>query len=195
MFPLFKSHLDLAHQYWQRLVKRGDTVIDATCGNGHDTLFLAQLCLNENEGGLYAIDISPKAIALTKKNLEQHLSKSILERVILIEGCHSSFPTSLNPTSVKLITYNLGYLPGGGDKTQTTKVGTTLESLRQALQLLEPGGALSITCYPGHAEGEIEENHVIKFAASLDSAVWNCVHHVRLNRNKAPSLLLIQKST
>ena len=56
----FQSHLDLAHTYWKSLVQAGDTVIDATCGNGQDTLFLAKLCLNDQQGLLYAIDILPK---------------------------------------------------------------------------------------------------------------------------------------
>ena len=36
------SHLDWTYHYWQRLLKPGDAAIDATCGNGKDTLRLAR---------------------------------------------------------------------------------------------------------------------------------------------------------
>ncbi len=73
-FPLFQSHLDLAHDYWRRIVRPGDTVIDATCGNGADTLMLAKLALTESSGHLYALDIQESAIEETKQRLEKHSS-------------------------------------------------------------------------------------------------------------------------
>jgi hypothetical protein len=33
-----KPHLDLAKEYWQGHLKSGALVIDATCGNGWDTM-------------------------------------------------------------------------------------------------------------------------------------------------------------
>lgn len=193
MFPLFQNHLDLAHQYWTKLVKPGDIAIDATCGNGYDTLILAQLCLTAHSGTVLAIDISPKAIKLTRQLLESRLAPEIIQRVDFIQKCHSTFPEIIQTQSVKLITYNLGYLPGGGDKTQTTKVETTLQSIKNGLSLIVDGGAISITCYPGHLEGEKEENQILSFVSSLDARQWHCCHHRWLNRQKAPSLLLIQK--
>lgn len=193
-FPLFQSHLDLAHSYWEKFVQTGDHVIDATCGNGQDTLFLAKLCLNESSGELYAIDILPKAVELTKKNLENSLTSSLLSRIHYIPGCHSTFPEEILPESVKLVVYNLGYLPGGGDKTKTTKVETTLQSLQHALELVQKGGMISLTLYPGHPEGEREESHILTFIKNLDPLKWNCCHHQWLNRHKSPSLLLLQKN-
>ena len=32
-----------AHHIWKEVVSAGDIVIDATCGNGHDTIYLARL--------------------------------------------------------------------------------------------------------------------------------------------------------
>jgi len=94
---------------------------------------------------------------------------------------------------VRLITYNLGYLPGGGDKSLTTKVETTVESVRKALKLIQAGGAISITLYPGHSEGQREETQLLSFIKKLTPLEWNCCHHQWLNRNKSPSLLFIQK--
>lgn len=192
-FPLFQSHLDLAHAYWKKILQKGDLAIDATCGNGQDTLFLAQCCLEKNQGQLYGIDILPKAIELTHKKLKENLSEDIFSQIHLIPGCHSSFPEEISPKSAKLIVYNLGYLPGGGDKTQTTMVETTLQSLKHALSLIKSGGAISLTLYPGHPEGQREENQILSFVKELDPFTWNSCHHQWINRKKSPSLLFLQK--
>ncbi|MCE5319058.1 MAG: class I SAM-dependent methyltransferase [Parachlamydia sp.] len=188
MYPLFRSHLDLAHTYWKKLVQPGDILIDATCGNGHDTLTLARL----HPRLLYAIDIQPTALESAHKRLDQELSSSLLSSIKFIEGSHAQFPPQITPASVKLLVYNLGYLPGG-DKATTTQSSTTLESVAKALELVVPGGAISITCYPGHEEGAREEAALLSFAEQLDKQVWSCCHHRWINRKQAPSLLLLQK--
>jgi len=193
-FPLFQSHLDLAHSYWKSIILPGDCVVDATCGNGHDTLFIAQLALNEEKKGLViAIDTQKQAIEATRERLATSLSSELLPSVSFINQCHSQFPDDLPKESVKLIVYNLGYLPGG-DKSLTTQNKTTLESLAQALTLICRGGAISITCYPGHPEGKVEEQLILEFISTLDPKKWNCCHHRWMNRKQSPSLLLIQRS-
>lgn len=186
MYPLFRSHLDLAHSYWKRLVQPGDLLIDATCGNGHDTLALARL----NPKQLYAFDIQSQALASAQKRLQE---EPALPSIQFIQGCHSQFPPQIAPASVKLIVYNLGYLPGS-DKATTTQSSTTLESVANALELIMPGGAISITCYPGHEEGAREESALLAFAEQLDKQLWSCCHHRWINRKQAPSLLLLQKA-
>lgn len=193
MYPLFQSHIELAHQYWEELIKMGDIVVDATCGNGQDTLFLAKQAVTNDAGILYAIDIQDQAIELTKKLLVANLPHELFERIKFIKGCHSIFPREIIPESVSLIVYNLGYLPGG-DKHLTTMQDTTLMSIKNAFPLIKKGGAISITCYPGHTEGKIEEDLLLKFTSTLDPREWSCTHHQWINRNKAPSLLLLQKS-
>lgn len=159
-----------------------DTVIDATCGNGQDTLFLAKL----RPRRLYGLDIQETALDNTRKLLyENNLD------AILLNTCHSRFPDELEPHSVKLIVYNLGYLPGS-NKEVTTCRHTTMRSLEQALLLITSGGAVSVTCYPGHPEGAQEEARILDFAAELDKTTWSCCHQRWLNRNKAPNLLIIQ---
>jgi SAM-dependent methyltransferase len=190
-FPLFQSHLDLAHSYWQRLLSPTDTVIDATCGNGQDTLTLAKLC---SEGTLYAIDILPRAIELSTAYLCQNLTAEQMKRIRLIQGCHSHFPAVIQPATVKLIVYNLGYLPGGGNKNLTTMVDSTLLSFQNALPLIQNGGAISIALYPGHPEGLREQEKILLFVRELSPKIWNICHHQWPNRVNSPSLLLIQKN-
>jgi len=192
-FPLFQSHLDLAHTYWKQLIKPGDQAIDATCGNGQDTLVLCQLILENPKSCVWAIDIQAKGIELTRQHLSRHVEKPMLDRVYYQQGCHSQFPLEIHEESISLIIYNLGYLPGS-DKNLTTQTATTLQSLNRALSLLKPGGAISMTCYPGHAEGVKEESAILEFANGLSPSKWSCCHHQWLNRKKSPGLLLIQKS-
>jgi predicted methyltransferase len=178
-----KDHIRLAHAAWKRIVKPGDTVIDATCGNGHDTLCLAGLALTEDAGNLYAIDIQEDAIKKTQERVSRHLSISQLDRIVFSLNGHQQFPP-LAAQSVKLIVYNLGYLPGG-NKNLTTRVGTTLASLSDALNLVMPGGAISVTCYPGHPEGKVEGKAVIHFMECLSSNEW--IHFGIYVKNKVDS--------
>lgn len=190
----FQPHIQLAHSYWQQSLRPGDSAIDATCGNGHDTVLLCQLALSENSGHVYAYDVQEGALAHTQKRLEEELTAAQLRRVHLIKGCHSDFtaipPDNVNP--IRLIVYNLGYLPGG-DKTHTTVVETTVQSIQNACELLAPNGLISITCYPGHPAGATEECALVELASALPRSCWSCCHHRWINRQRAPSLLLLQK--
>lgn len=47
--------IKMAHQLLRQLAKKGDTLVDATMGNGQDTLFLSQLV--GESGHVYAVDI------------------------------------------------------------------------------------------------------------------------------------------
>jgi hypothetical protein len=192
--PPFSSHLDLAHLYWKLLLNSGDAVVDATCGNGKDTLFLAQTVLGKkaDSGLVVGIDIQKKSIENTHALLKKELTDLQLSRVHLFNHSHIDFPEIALLHPVKLIVYNLGYLPGG-DKTLTTKVSSTLESVRKALQIIAPQGAVSITCYPGHAEGAEEKTSLLKMSESLDPQQWDVSHSQWLNRSSSPSLLFIQK--
>lgn len=192
-FPLFQSHLDLAHSYWSQITQIGDTVIDATCGNGYDTLKLCQLVLSADKGKVYAFDIQEQAIESARQMIQNQLLPEQMVQVEFQQRCHSTFPVSIPPESIKLIVYNLGYLPGG-NKTETTQTETTLQSLRQAQELLQPGGLISVTCYPGHPEGAREEEAILQNISQLSPQEWSCCHHVWLNRRQAPSLLIIQKA-
>jgi SAM-dependent methyltransferase len=186
-FPLFQSHLDLAHAYWKQLLTPFDSVIDATCGNGKDTLFLASIV---TEGKLFGIDIQKEAIQNTRQLLASSIPKR--DHVKLFEQSHCVFPEEISPESISLIVYNLGYLPGG-NKQLTTIHDHTLKSVQAALLLLKKGGVITLTCYPGHPEGKIEETLLLKWGSSCSPKEWSFCHHRWLNRENAPSLIVIQK--
>ena len=54
----------LAHELIRPFIREGDLVIDATCGNGHDTLFLAE-CVGAS-GKVLAFDVQEIAVASSK---------------------------------------------------------------------------------------------------------------------------------
>jgi hypothetical protein len=177
-----KPHIATVHALWKEHFKKGMTAIDATAGNGHDTLFLASLA-KEHGGSVHALDIQREALLATQKRLEAHYLESF---VTLHLSCHSSFPVKAG-----LIVYNLGYLPSG-DKNLTTKTSTTLSSLKSAIYNLEPSGLITITCYPGHPEGAVEEAALLESLKSLSSKDFCICHHRWINKPAHPSVLIIK---
>jgi len=184
-------HLFIAHGYWKKHLEPGDIAIDATCGKGNDTLMLAQILLSTQSGQIFGLDLQQSAIDQTAALLKNNLPDSHFTRISLKLLCHSEIDQLELPASPRLIVYNLGYLPGG-DKTITTRTATTLQSLQKALNLIAPDGAISVTCYPGHKEGEHEEKELITWAEKLSSAQWQICHHRWINRRASPSLLWIR---
>ena len=61
-----KRPLEMAHDFLAEVVTKEDIVVDATMGNGHDTLFLAKLAKQ-----VYAFDIQEQALEKTKEHLNQ----------------------------------------------------------------------------------------------------------------------------
>ncbi len=181
-------HTHLAHLIWKDFLKPGMTVIDATAGNGNDTLFLAKCVLTPNSGWIHAFDIQAEALKTTQKRLISNLPPPLQARITLHEASHETFPPNICPS---LIVYNLGYLPGG-DLNKTTLAASTLKSCQNALQILSPGGLLSITIYPGHTEGAVEKSLLFDWFSELPSL--QIFHHAPLNRSNQPSFITLRKS-
>ncbi len=182
-FSLFNSHLDLVKKYWSELVSTESIVIDATCGNGHDTHYLASLCPKK----ILSFDIQKEALQKAKELTGEK------DGILFLQQSHANLEPFAAKGEVTLIVYNLGYLPGG-NKNVTTKVDTTLASVKSALALLQKGGAICITCYPGHEEGKREEEALLSLCKELPPLAWNVCYSQFLNRNLSPSVLLLQAS-
>lgn len=69
MMILGRNAVQLSHEIIKQTVKVGDIVVDATCGNGNDTLLLAKLV--GNEGKVFAFDIQNAAIENTNLLLQK----------------------------------------------------------------------------------------------------------------------------
>jgi predicted methyltransferase len=178
----------LAQFLIQERIKPGDFVIDGTAGNGHDTLFLAKLV--SDNGKVYSFDIQSQAIEYTKEKL---LKESLFNRVELIMSSHECIKKYVK-NKIKVAMFNLGYLPGGNHSI-TTKGNSTILALEQVLELLLPGGIISICLYCGHSEGIKELELVNSFLDTLNNKDYNVVKLNYVNKkNDPPKLVLIEKN-
>eukprot|EP00775_Hariotina_reticulata_P010936 gene10936-11090_t len=173
---------------WAQVIAPGDTVVDATCGNGNDTLFMAQQV--GPAGRVFAIDLQASAVQSTRVCLDERLPASAQPRLELIQGCHSHMQQLVGSNVAKLVTFNLGYLPGG-DKSITTQSGSTLAAVEAALEVVCPGGLVSIMAYIGHPGGLEEYEQVKGLLQSLSPVYWTSSELRLINRPTAPVLLLL----
>ncbi len=182
-----------SHQLLRERLRSGDTAIDATSGNGHDTFFLTQL--TGPEGMVFAFDVQSEAIAATRSLLEREGVPAGSWQ--LIHAGHETLCDAVPQRwhgHIGTIIFNLGYLPGG-DKTITTAAGSTVAAMRAALEILRPGGVIVAVLYTGHPGGMEEAQAVLDFAAGLPAIECHAIHYRTLNsRNTPPSVLAIEKS-
>ncbi len=150
-------------------LSEGGIAIDATVGNGFDTVFLARQV--GNSGMVYGFDLQPAALQATRTRLQQ---LSLLARVKLIHADHATLPAFIDHQQhgpINAVMFNLGYLPGS-DKKLITRSKTTLAALNSAAELLDIGGMITIIAYPGHPGGEQEKNAVINWCEQLNTSKY-----------------------
>ncbi|MGD8570272.1 MAG: FAD-dependent oxidoreductase [Gammaproteobacteria bacterium] len=188
------SMVTLARRHVCERIKQGDTVIDATVGNGHDSEFLAR-CVGE-EGRVLGFDIQPQALAKTRETLK---GKGLAKRAILYNVSHEHMCHTVPVTyqqQVSVVMFNLGYLPGA-NKNVVTRTDSTVSALNSALKLLQGDGVLSVVFYRGHGQGDLEYKAVAEWVSGLDhgnfSSQW--FRQSSQTTNPSPVLVLIRKKT
>jgi predicted methyltransferase len=176
-----------SHLFVAQHVRRGDTVVDATAGNGHDTLFLARLV---GAGGkVHAFDIQETALEKTRALLIAHTCEQWVELHLKDHGELAQVVEG----PVQAAMFNLGYLPGG-DKQITTHAHSSLRALANCLGVLAPGGIISVVTYSGHRGGEEEEAEVAGWCRSLPARDYTVVSFSLINKpNRPPKLWLIRR--
>lgn len=166
---------ELAHAAVAPRLRPGDLAIDATAGNGHDTLALAR-CVGDS-GRVWAFDIQCAALDATAARLAR---ADLAHRVTLVHASHAAMPAHLPAEAtgrVGAVMANLGYLPGG-DRTVITDAQATAAMLRDAVAMLRPGGVLCVTAYPGHDGGDTDAAAVHAFFESRAAATaLHVVYH------------------
>ena len=151
--------VDKAHSFISKHLSKGDVCIDATAGNGHDSLFMAKLVTCE--GSLFSFDIQVEALTQTKKLLTDN---DCMRQAKLIHDCHSRMKNSLNPDlmrRIKVVAFNLGYLPSGNHKI-ITKKETTIKAITEIYDWIDKNGVISVVAYRGHYGGIQETNAIQK---------------------------------
>ena len=156
-----KDILVFAKEILQERLPKDGTFVDFTMGNGHDTEFLSKTVgIN---GRVTAFDIQPKALESTAKNLRDW---GCPENWRLICDSHHNAINYVDH-KIKAGMFNLGYMPGSGNKALTTMRETTLPAVENALSLLDRDAILMVAVYPGHPEGALEGEELQKYFSTL----------------------------
>lgn len=175
----------------EKAISPGDYAIDATAGNGHDTLFLTKLV--GADGHVFAFDVQEEAIQQTKKRLvennAEHQATLFLQSHdqlmnVLPEDCNGKITAAV---------FNLGYLPGG-DKSIVTEANSTISAIEQLLELMAVEGIIVLVVYHGHPEGAVEKDALMSYVTSLPQDKAHVLHYGFMNqRNAPPFIVAIEK--
>lgn len=168
-------------------VKEGDTVVDATCGNGNDTVFLAKLV--GDSGRVYSFDIQDDAIYNTKKKVHK---LNLEKRVNIIKDGHENMNKYIT-TPLKAVMFNLGYLPGG-DHNISTQPDTTIRAIKNALSLLDRMGIIVIVIYYGGDSGFEEKEGVLNYLGGIDQKQFLVMKTEFINQMNCPPILVCIES-
>ena len=186
------SVLDRAHTLAVGAVRPGGVAVDATVGNGHDTVVLARAV--GEDGRVFGFDVQAEALRATRSRLN---GQGLADRVGLFEAGHETMEVHVPPPvhgRVDAVTFNLGYLPGS-DSGLTTTPSTTRPALDAAVRLLRPGGVVTVVVYTGHEGGREEAAAVDAWAADLPQARFQALSYRFVNqRNDPPRLVAIEKT-
>lgn len=182
--------IEYAHHLLAKSIKHGEFAVDATCGNGNDTLFLSQLV--GDDGHVYAFDIQQKAIDNTKAKLAEHDRQN----VTYINDSHAKISTYI-PNELKGMVggaiFNLGYLPRS-DKSIITQGDSTIAAIEQLITYIKQTGLIIIVIYHGHDGGKEEKNEVLRFVEQLDQKYYSVIRYGFINQvNNPPFVVAIEK--
>jgi predicted methyltransferase len=187
---MLKQVISYAHELITQTIHPGDTVIDATCGNGNDTVILSK-AVGVN-GQVLAFDIQKQALINTKKLLDEHN----LKNVTLIHSSHENISHYLHEEdhgTLSAAMFNLGYLPGS-DKTIITNADTTIKAIDAIVDFLKPDGLIVLVVYYGHPGGDQEKETLLKYLRTFNQKHFNILKYGFINqKNDPPFILAIEK--
>jgi len=180
--------VDFVHFLVENSYKNKDnlTLVDATAGNGFDTLFLCNLV--KNNGYVYAFDIQEDAINRTKTLLEQNLCTNYK----LIVDSHENVLDHIEDKQIDVALFNLGYLPNS-DKKIRTNYNTSINAIKNIISRLSNQGRIYISAYKLHDNGE-EARNIHEFISFLNKREYNVIQIKLLNKeNSPPEIYIIEK--
>ncbi|MDO4377553.1 MAG: class I SAM-dependent methyltransferase [Erysipelotrichia bacterium] len=170
----------LVHYLALPYLSKEDVAVDATCGNGNDTLFLAENCRY-----VYGFDVQKSAVSIT----ENLLKSNELDNYCLINDGHQNIDQYVKERCA-VILFNLGYLPKG-DKNITTLAYTTLIAVEKCLNLLKLNGLMIITIYCGHQNGKEEKKQLLDYLLSVDENKFMIRKIENLHKEKNPPEIIV----
>lgn len=184
---VLKNAVNLSHDILKRVVKLRDVVLDATCGKGNDTVFLAELV--GDLGKVYSFDVQMKAIDMAKDCARKN---GVSSRINFICDGHENLDRYLKD-ELSAVIFNLGYLPTG-DHSIATKADTTIVAIQKSLKLIKQNGLVVLVVYSGGDTGFEEKEKVLGFVSRLDAKIYNVMKVDFVNQiNNPPVLVCIEK--
>lgn len=181
---------DFLHSLLRGRIHQGGTVVDATMGNGHDTLFLWEQV--SSSGIIYAFDIQQESLEKTRQRFKERDIPIDLTNIKLILDGHENMGKYITQP-IDAVMFNLGYLPGGA-KEIVTNPDTTIKALSTALSLLKKGGIISFIIYYGHLGGIEEKNYLLTYVNQLENSKFTVLKCSYMNhKNNPPIILIIEK--
>ena len=185
---MLHSAMRYSHKLLSDVLSEGDVAVDATVGNGHDTLFLSQKV--KANGHVFGFDIQELAI----HNTTQRLVENNATNVTLFHTGHENIGEYLaDDVKIKGAIFNLGYLPTS-DKKIITTFDTTKIALEWICHHLKDEGRCVVVLYYGHPGGNEEKEEVLAFASKLPQEQYQVMTYQFINqRNCPPICLCIEK--
>ncbi len=181
---IFNNPSDICDYYINQVLQEGDCAVDATAGNGYDTLKLSNAV--GGIGKVYAFDIQQQAIDSARSQAYRY------NNVEFILDSHCNMDQYVS-SQVKLMIFNLGYLPGGNHNI-CTKSHTTIQALTKAVELISPSGVIITVIYSGGDTGFDERKSVLDFMSNINYKHFNTLFFNYINRpNNPPSVCVIQR--
>lgn len=181
---MLKTAMRYSHDLLTDVLSKGSIAIDATAGNGHDTLFLSQKV--KEEGHVFAFDIQKQAI----ENTQHRLSEANAHNVTLFCQGHETIGDVLpNDLVINGAIFNLGYLPSS-DKKIITHANTTITAIKWICDHLEHHGRCVLVLYYGHEGGNEEKEEVLAFCKTLDQDKYQVMTYQFINQRNAPPICL-----
>ena len=182
--------LSLVHAHLERTVQPGSFLIDATAGNGRDTVFLCGL--TGRTGRVLAFDIQQQAVENTEKRLRD-TGWDDVGKVVL--DSHANMGKYAEEGTVDCIVFNLGWLPGG-DHSVFTRAESTIAAIEAGLRLLKPDGLMIVSIYYGGASGYEERDALLEYVRTIDADTYTVLVTQFANRAGDPPIpVFITKAT
>ena len=166
-------------------------LVDGTCGNGYDTLFLAQTLRDApslSPISLLSFDIQAEALANAEQLLADH---GLAGRATFIHQGHEQVADHVpQGAGILVAMYNLGFLPGS-DKSVVTQAQTSIVSFTAVAGLMPAGGLLSVHAYGGHTGGLEELAATDAWFRALPPKNWRVLRHEICNKARNPEVLYL----
>ncbi|MGM9961972.1 MAG: tRNA (mnm(5)s(2)U34)-methyltransferase [Holdemanella porci] len=172
-----RSMVEISHDFLKPALHVQAVCIDATLGNGKDSLFF----LNQNVKKVIAFEIQKEAF-------EKNTIKDIRFKPYLLGHEHMD---QVIQGPVDAIVFNFGYCPGLNQDIYTMP-NTSVLAIQKGLSFLRKKGRMALVLYP-HKEGKREAEGIELFLNSLDTSVYTIVKVSMFSKNDCPYFIGIEK--